>query len=134
MSRKKEYEFGTTDAERANQDHNEALAQRPDGSATDASATDDQAAIEALQRSSAQAEQNVTAGQTTTTTPDSLTGASGETASAGPGELDQMSAEDRLDKVRGWARGKRLGGPMSADWEELDQILQSDAAGEARRP
>lgn len=141
MARQKHYEQGpgqtneeTTDAAaEAGSDHNESLGQRPAADGTANPDTDDQAAIESLQRTSDATAKLVTAGQTTTTTPDSVTGQTADT-SGGPGELDKMTAEERLEKVRGWAKGKRLGGPMSADWQELDQILGSPAAGEARRP
>ena len=123
----------TTDAAaEAGADHNEAIAQRPgDGSDTSGEQSD-QAAIETLQRQSDASAHLVMQGQTTTTTPDSVTGESAETQSVG--DLDQQSAEQRLEKVRGWASQNRLGGPSSATWEELDQILKSGDANVARRP
>jgi len=141
MAKKKDFELGpgetnqeTSDAAaEGGSDHNEALAQRPAGGEPTSGNQDDQAAIETLQRNSATMEALTTAGTTTTTTPDSV---SGETAQVSdePGSIDQMSAEERLEKVRGWAKNKRTSPPMSADWQDLDQILTSGNAGTVRRP
>lgn len=140
MAKQKSYENGpgqtnqeTTDAAaEGGSDHNEAVAQRPGDGTQSSGEQNDQAAIETLQRQGDAMASLTTQGETTTTTPDSVTGQSAETQSVG--ELDQQSAEQRLEKVRGWASQNRLGGPSSATWEELDQILKTDAAGEARRP
>lgn len=138
MAKKKDYELGpgetnqeTTDqAAEGGSDHNEALAQRPgDGSLGSDDPSQDQAALEALQRQAQQNERLVLQGSTTTTTPDSQTGSSASDQE-GPGPLDQQSAEERLEKVRGWAKGRATQPAMSADYQELDNILN----GEIRRP
>ncbi len=95
--------------------------------------TDDQAALERLKTQAAAAETQVLQGQTTTTTPDSVTGERAET-SDGPGELDKLTVEERLERVRGWAKNRRTNPPMSADWSDLDAILGSRDAGAVRRP
>lgn len=135
----KDYEYGpgetnpeTTDAAaEGGADHNEALAQRPGDGTTQAEpgSAEDQAAIEALQRQARTAESVVLTGATTTTTPDSQRGSSSGDQD-GPGPLDRQSAEERLEKVRGWAKGRRTQPAMSADYQELDEILN----GEIRRP
>ena len=109
--------------------HNEAVAQRP--------APDSEQLVEQSQAATTR----LKSGESTTTTPDSVTGDTA--ATQGPGELDTQSPDERLRKLRGWAKQVKLGGPMSADWETFDQLVGDDDAdpgsmpsgvGEARRP
>ena len=141
MGRKKDYELGPgeTNAETSDaaaeggNDHNEALAQRPGDGSEGSGQQDDQAALEQLKRQSEAMETLTTQGQTTTTTPDSVEGDSADVSDE-PGAIDALTAEQRLEKVRGWAKGKRTQSVMSADWQELNEILGSSSAGEVRRP
>lgn len=70
-------------------------------------------------------------GERTTTTPDSETGEEAETKPVG--EFDTMSSTERLDYLRGWGQRNRLGGPMSAGWEEFDAALGEPPESEATR-
>ncbi len=143
MSRKKDYDLGPgqTNAETSDaaaeggSDHNEALAQRPGDGSEGSNNPDDQAALEQLKRTSQTMEAQTLAGQTTTTTPDSVAGGAGTAStSTSPGDLDKLTAEERIERVRGWAKTKRTQPPMSADWQELEQILGSRDASAVRRP
>lgn len=119
MGKSKHYEYGsgdtnpeTTDqAAESGSDHNEAQAQKPEGTLP---------------------AETLTAGQQTTTTPDSLRGDTVEAQSVN--EIDQRDPGTIQQQLRGWQRRVAQTGPKQADWEDFNKILQSDEAGAVRRP
>lgn len=125
--------------------HNEAAAQRPASEPQDTASTEPSQGGQEGQSGESLPVSLINEGASTTTTPDSQQGDA--SISATPvGELDTLSAEERLKKLRGWMSQNRLGGPTSAAWEELAQIAGDDdeekpeepgvtvKSGEDRRP
>jgi hypothetical protein len=132
----------TDDAAAESNPHNEAAAQRPGSEPQDTASTEpSQGGQQGVTGESLPVSQ-LNQGASTTTTPDSQRGDTAQTQSVG--SLDTMSAEERLEKLRGWQSRTRLGGPRQADWEEFDQIVGAQdhsetpgvevQSGEDRRP
>ena len=133
----------TDDAAAESNPHNEAAAQRPGSEPEDTTShAPSQGGQQGATGESLPVSQ-INRGASTTTTPDSQRGDTAQTQSVG--ELDTLSAEERLKRLRGWEKQNRLGGPSSASWEEFNQLVGSDESeseepgvvvrsGEDRRP
>lgn len=97
---------------------NQELGQPPGRREDEQQQGQDDPEAKRLRRQSEGSEERLRRGERTTTTPDSVTGEEAETKPVG--EFDQMSSTERLEFLRGWGQRNRLGGPMSAAWEEFD--------------
>jgi len=134
----------TDDAAAESNPHNEAAAQRPASEPQDTTSHEPSQGGQEGQTGESLPVGVITKGQSTTTTPDSQQGTTAQTQSVG--ELDTLSPEQRLKRLRGWQAQNRLGGPGQAAWEEFDQLVGQDESeapegpgvvvksGEDRRP
>lgn len=72
-------------------------------------------------------------GATTTTTTDSVVNP-GAVETQSTSELDKRTPEERLEKLRGWRKKFNTATPLSADWEEFEELVgDGRSVADARR-